>query len=66
MVTAGRCGHREEHRVQHVPGPGGARHRRGRHGAEDRGARQVGVESHQVGHDSELFNAHAQSTIQNV
>ena len=63
MVTAGRCGHREEHRVQHVPGPGGARHRRGRHGAEDRGARQVGVESHQVGHDSELFHAHAQSTI---
>ena len=66
MVTVGRCGHREEHRVQHVPGPGGARHRRGRHGAEDRGARQVGVESHQVGHDSELFHAHAQSTIQNV
>ena len=54
MVTAGRCGHREEHSVQHVPGPGGARHRRGRHGAEDRGAREVGVESDQVGlgHDS--------------
>ena len=64
MVTAGRCGHREEHRVQHVPGPGGARHRRGRHGEEDRGAREVGVESDQVGHDSGLFNA--QSTIQNV